>query len=370
MKKLPPWFINPGEGGDVIIGSMARIVRNLEGHAYPGWSTEEGRKAVAAELLPRILNLPGNKTAAFCVEMSELDYIQRRVLLERKLISQCMAARQSGCHIVINGKQDTTFMVNEEEHLVMHLFSTSQEHKALIQRGKKICNTLGKELKFATSSTGDQLTSLPTETGSGIQLYTVMQLPALLMADMMPQITRGLEKLLLNIAPLYSNLGDDAANLFVVYTAPIAQGGEDEIAEHLLDVVQTIAQREHEVRARLANNAETMALLPDAVSRAYGLMRYSYRLEHCECLNAISMIRLGLVAGYIEPVFCEAAQYIGLLATYYLETAPYHMLYVDPSCSETAQEMARAAICKQIISDIELHIEIFDQLSDLIIQHE
>ena len=208
MKKLPPWFINPGEGGDVIIGSMARIVRNLEGHAYPGWSTEEGRKAVAAELLPRILSLPGNKTAAFCAEMTELNYIQRRMLLERKLISQCMAARQSGCHIVINGKQDTTFMVNEEEHLVMHLFSEAQDHKALILRGKKICNTLSKELKFATSNTGDQLTSLPTETGSGIQLYTVMQLPALLMANMMPQVTRGLEKLLLNIAPLYSNLGD------------------------------------------------------------------------------------------------------------------------------------------------------------------
>ncbi|MBR3943933.1 MAG: hypothetical protein IKK15_02400, partial [Akkermansia sp.] len=83
-----------------------------------------------------------------------------------------------------------------------------------------------------------------------------------------------------------------------------------------------------------------------------------------------SMIRLGLVTGYITPVFCEAAQYISILATYYLATAPYHMLHEDPGNSETAQEMARAGICKQIISDVELHIELFDQLSDLIIQHE
>ena len=354
MKKLPPWFSIPGEEEDVIIGTMARVVRNLTGHAYPGWSTEEGRKAVAAKILPAIQKLPGNKTAAYYAEMTELDYTQRRVLLERKLMSQCMAARQSGCHIVINGKQDTTFMINEEEHLAMHLFSSEAKHHTLIQRAKKICDTLSKELQFAENAAGEQLTSLPAEAGSGVQLYTIMQLPALVMADMMPQIHRGLEKLMLNIAPFYSQLGDDAANLFVIYTAPIRKGGEAEIANHLYDIVLTLAEREHEVRSRLVNSAKTLGVMQDAISRAYGLLRYSLRLEYAECLNALSMLRLGLISGYVIADEEAPASVIRDIASFYLATAPYGMQYLSPDSTETTIELTRALFCKQLIEKLEL----------------
>ena len=359
MKKLPPWFSIPGEEEDVIIGTMARVVRNLTGHAYPGWSTEEGRKAVAAKILPAIQKLPGNKTAAYYAEMTELDYTQRRVLLERKLMSQCMAARQSGCHIVINGKQDTTFMINEEEHLAMHLFSSEAKHHTLIQRAKKICDTLSKELQFAENAAGEQLTSLPAEAGSGVQLYTIMQLPALVMADMMPQIHRGLEKLMLNIAPFYSHLGDDAANLFVIYTAPILKGGEEEIANHLYDIVLTIAEREHEVRSRLVNSDKTMGVMQDSISRAYGLLRYGLRLEYAECINALCMLRLGLIAGYVEAEGAELSGVLSVIASFYLATAPYSMQYLSPDCSETSIEMARALFCKQLIEKLELATDLF-----------
>ena len=159
LRKHPPWFVNPGEEGDVIIGSMARVVRNLEGHRFPGWSTDEGRRAVADLLLPLIKQLPGNKTTAYCAEMTQLNYTQRRVLLERKLISQCMAARQNECHIVLNGKQDISFMINEEEHLVMHLFSAKNDYAALMKKAVDISTQLEKELTFAKAANGDYLTN-------------------------------------------------------------------------------------------------------------------------------------------------------------------------------------------------------------------
>lgn len=350
LKKMPPWFNEGGEESDVIIGSMVRIVRNLAGHRFPGWSTEEGRQAVADELLPVIRQLPGNKTAAFAAEMTQLDYTQRRVLLERKLISQCMAARQQGCHIVINSKQDITFMVNEEEHLVMHLFSSSNDYTDLIRKGEDICKKIGSKVKFAVNNSGEYLTSLPAEVGTGIQLYTVMQLPALVAADMMQQITRGLEKLMLNIAPLYSNMGDDAANLFVIYTAPVLPKNKKEFCTHLRDITLTIAQREHEVRARLINNEATIAMVPDMVSRAYGLLRYATRLEYGEFINALCMIRLGIIARYIEPMGCTPEQLLKLLAGYYLLAAPHHMQYSFPNTTDAMQEIARTGISRDIIN--------------------
>ena len=358
LKKLPPWFQNPGEEGDVIIGSMARVVRNLVGHKFPGWSTDEDRKAVADKLLPLIKQLPGNKTAAFCAEMPELDYTQRRLLLERKLMSQCMAARQGGCHVIINGKQDITYMINEEEHLVMHLFSSESDYESLIGKAEAICNKLADELTFARDATGDYLTSLPTETGSGVQLYTVMHLPALVAADMMPQIKRALEKLMLHMAPLYSNMGDDVANLFVVYTPPILTSGEADMAGHLRDITLTIAEREHDVRNRLNNNASTISLLPDMVSRAYGLLQYAYRLEYSEFINALSMMRLGTVLGYIEPVETSPAEFLAHMAALSLLCAPYHMEYQSPQSGAVAYEMARTSFSRDIKNSAMLTLEL------------
>lgn len=358
LKKLPPWFQNPGEEGDVIIGSMARVVRNLVGHKFPGWSTDEDRKAVADKLLPLIKQLPGNKTAAFCAEMPELDYTRRRVLLERKLMTQCMAARQGGCHVVINGKQDVTYMVNEEEHLVMHLFSSESDYESLIGKAEAICTKLAGELTFAQDATGDYLTSLPTEAGSGVQLYTVMHLPALVAADMMPQIKRALEKLMLHIAPLYSNMGDDVANLFVVYTPPILKNGEDDMVGHLRDITLTIAEREHDVRNRLCNNTSTITLLPDMVSRAYGLLQYAYRLEYSEFINALSMMRLGVVLGYIEPLETSPAEFLAYLASLSVICAPYHMEYQVPENGTAAHEMGRTSFSRNIQNNAMLTIEL------------
>ena len=358
LKKLPPWFQNHGEEGDVIIGSMARVVRNLVGHKFPGWSTDEDRKAVADKLLPLIKQLPGNKTAAFCAEMPELDYTQRRVLLERKLMTQCMAARQGGCHVVINGKQDVTYMVNEEEHLVMHLFSSESDYESLIGKAEAICTKLAGELTFAQDATGDYLTSLPTEAGSGVQLYTVMHLPALVAADMMPQIKRALEKLMLHIAPLYSNMGDDVANLFVVYTPPILKNGEDDMVGHLRDITLTIAECEHDVRNRLCNNTSTITLLPDMVSRAYGLLQYAYRLEYSEFINALSMMRLGVVLGYIEPLETSPAEFLAYLASLSVICAPYHMEYQVPENGTAAHEMGRTSFSRNIQNNAMLTIEL------------
>lgn len=371
LKKMPPWFMNGGDESDVLIGTMVRMVRNLAGHPFPGWSTEEGRRAVAEELLPVIQQLPGNKAAAFIAEMTQLDYVQRRVLLERKLISQCMAARQQGCHIVINGKQDVTYMVNEEEHLVLHLFSNAGDPLSLIDKGKDICNKIGKKVKFAVDSRGEYLTSLPAEAGTGIQVYTILQLPALVAADMMPQITRALEKLMLNIAPLYSNLGDDAANLFVIYTAPIAPGGEADVCVHVREITLTLIQREHEVRARLINNDDTVTILPDMVARAYGLLEYACRLEYGEFINALCMMRLGIIAGYIEPLGTTPTQLLADIVRCYPQAAPYHMKYSCPHATEPMLEIARTCYARDLTTNAILlfSLEDHDELDEDILTY-
>ena len=330
MKTPSTWFAAPGDGGDILIGMMARAVRNLKGHKFPGWSTDESRKAVADIILPVLRALPGNKTG-FEAEMRELSYEQRRILLERKQLSHSMAARQSGCHLLINKKQDTTFMVNEEEHLSIHFYMSGIEGPdtdKLLKRVHKTLAPIEKQLDIAHSRKDGYQTSLPAECGTGLQLYAVLQLPAMSTAGMMPQIERGLEKLMLNISPFYSELGDDAGCLYVIYTSPIAKGGEQELAAHLNETVVSLIGRELQVRCKMSASDDGAISLLDKVGRAYGLLKYARRLEYAELINALTMIRLGLVCGYIEPLTTGPAEMITQIAGLYPVAAPYHLLHI------------------------------------------
>ncbi|MBE6417254.1 MAG: hypothetical protein E7033_02170 [Akkermansiaceae bacterium] len=348
LKKQPVWFAQAGDGEeDIILGTMVRSVRNVAGHRFPGWSTAENRKAVADLLVPAVMNLPGNKSTAFCAEVKDLSYVERRVLLERKQISQCLAARQDGCHLIINGKQDAVFMINEEEHLVMHLFSPYTDYTELVKKARKITSTLEKNIPFARSSNGDYLTSMPVEAGTGIQLYTLMHLPALNCMGMMQQISRGLEKLMLNISPLYPNLRDDSANLFVIFSPPILQGTEDEMISHLDLTCLTLERRELEVRYKLRSHPYTNNILPDMVGRAYGLCRYAARLEYTEFLHILSMLRFGAVDDYI-PVLTD--DYIDFLTQFYMHGAPYHIQYITDN-AQIDIERCRVILCQKILKN-------------------
>ena len=335
---------------DIIWGTMVRVVRNVAGQRFPGWSTADNRKAIADLLLPAVMNLPGNKSTAFCAEVKDLSYVERRVLLERKQISQCLAARQDGCHLIINGKQDAVFMINEEEHLVMHLFSDDVHHANLVKKAGKISAALEKSIPFARGGNGDFLTSMPVEAGTGIQLYTLLHLPALNSMGMMQQINRGLEKLMLNLSPLYPNLRDDTANLFVIFSPPILQGTQDEMLSHMYNTCLQLERRELQVREKLGAHPRSNHLLPDMIGRAYGLCNYATRLEYTEFLHILSMLRMGAIEGIIPTTMNTPYDYIDYLAQFYLHGAPYHIQYITDN-AEMDIERCRVVLCQQICSN-------------------
>lgn len=299
IKTTPPWFRRGGDEGDVILGVMGRLVRNLKGHPFPGWSTADERRKVADILLPAILSQPGFKTAAHA-ELNELSYGERRTLLERRQLSPCMAARQDGCHLLINRRQDTVIMLNEEEHLVVHSFVPGYDFGELFSVLFRLPEALSNDISFAEAPGRAYLTSLPGEAGDGIQLYCILHLPALSLSNMMPQVIRGLEKLQLNGAPFYPQLGEECGNLYVIYTHPVPPNSLADILTHLTDITSSLTEREHQVRARLLELYKRGDTFPvDRINRSYGLLSYARAITLAEWVDAISMLRLGVHYGFI-----------------------------------------------------------------------
>ncbi len=297
IKNKPSWLTTEGEMNDIIIASFGRLVRNLPGQVFPGWSTATSRRAVVDALLPPLLARPGFKSA-FHADMTELSLEQRRMLLERKLITPCMAARQDGCHVIIPRKQDCSVMLNEEEHLVVHFFRQGQDLHNILVDARRFAAALEKDIHFAHDPALGYLGSLPSEAGDGMQFSVVLHLPALVMANMMPQVTRALEKLQAGIAPLYGGMQADTGNSFIVFSHPTPPGGSQHAMEKLERIVHLLVLREIQVRNRL--HATRPFDLADQVGRAFGALCYSVKLSYREMLDSLSLLRLGSCCGLMR----------------------------------------------------------------------
>ncbi len=324
LKSISPWLTSEGEMADVAIASFGRLVRNLPGHSFPGWSTEESRLAVVESLLPALLSRPGFKSA-FHADMADLSLEQRRLLLERKLITPCMAARQKGCHVIIPRKQDVSVMLNEEEHLVAHFFRQGLDLHNVLTDMQRLAASLEKDIPFAHDAGHGYLTSLPSEAGDGFQLYVVLHLPALTMADTAEQITRGLEKLDAHIAPLHTGLQEDTGNAYVLFTNAIPTGGAKEALKHFEDIAQMLILREIQMRTKLMT--ESPFELADRIGRAFGRLCYAMKLGYREMLDDLSLLRLGHQCGMFN--WEQEEDILSRLIALNIELAPAHLARQD-----------------------------------------
>ncbi len=286
-----------GERHDIIVFSVGRLVRNLPGQPFPGWSSDASRDEVVEALLPRLLAQPGLKNA-FHTDMADLSLLQRRLLLERKLMTPCMAGRQHGCHLIIPRKQDMSIMLNEEEHLVAHFFRPGLALPEIASDLKRFSATLEKDIEFARDASGNYLTSLPAEAGDGRQFYVVMHLPALTLANMAEQITRSLEKLQISISPFYTGMQEDTGNTYILSSNVAPLGQVHEIVEPFVEVVQAIQVRELQMREQLLNN--DLMLLSDRVGRAFGRLQYATQLRYEELVDDLSLMRLAVKCRMFE----------------------------------------------------------------------
>lgn len=339
LKSSPGWVNEAHDGDGIVLSTIVRMVRNLPGYPFPGWSTAESRAAVAAQILPVIKEIKGFKTA-FCAEMSDLSYGARRALLTRKQLTPCMAARQDGCHIVIPARRQVIFMINEEEHLVTHVFHNGNNLEQGIEDIYEWANILEKKLSFARTPQNGYLTSIPTEAGDGLQLYSILHLPGLTSANMMSQVTKALEKLHVSISPYFADAQDDTGHLFVLFSIPGPENSVDEMLENYQDVVNHLVHREQQVRRKLAMDPGMH--MEDAIGRAYGMLTNCYRLSIKELRDAISLLRLGTMMGIIDWEE-DPGEIVTALNHFGLEQATITAIAEENGDSFLCQKRAKAA---------------------------
>jgi protein arginine kinase len=159
---------------------------------------------------------------------------------------------------------------------------------------------IGEKMPFAYSPNFGYLTANPANCGTGLRVSIYLHIPALIhMKQLESAISNEKEDGVLFTSMLgdIQNLAGDVLVLQNRYSL-----GTDE--KSILRELHTAAMKfiGAEKLLRTHSKEKNLPEMMDLVSRAFGLLTHSYQLEIKECLEALSLLKLGIDLGWINGV--------------------------------------------------------------------
>jgi protein arginine kinase len=288
------WLRGDGPHHQIVISSRVRLARNLRNRSFPGWAKKAERLSILEQIKLAVEDLPDMQDA-FSESFQDLSELDKRVLVERHLISREHAAKGSGSAVVINKRQTLSIMLNEEDHLRMQSMRSGLQLKQAFKLVDKIDSALEGKLEFAYDQRLGYLTACPTNVGTGMRASAMLHLPGLVLSELINQVVQAVSKIGLAVRGLYGEGTEAMGNLFQISNQTTLGEKEDEIIARLTKVIETIIGKEHDARRVLIQKKSNT--LWDQIGRAYGVLTYAHAMSSKEALNLLSIIKLGVDLG-------------------------------------------------------------------------
>ncbi len=290
------WLEASGDHAEIVLSTRVRVARNLQGHAFGPRARVNDREAVLGRFRGFV---SGSKQLCkgALLEMAGIDARERRILLERRLVTRDLlgdaeGGPPGGTAVMLAPNDPLSVLVNEEDHLRLQSLLSGlrlQEAWSVVDR---MDEEMGQELPYAYHHEFGFLTSCPTNVGTGLRASVFMHLPGLVLTKEIGKVLQGLGQVGLTFRGLYGEGSEVVGNFFQVSNQTTLGKTEEDLVDHLDRIVRQVIQYETHARRVLLRDAR--AVTEDKVWRAYGLLRYAQSLPFEELMNLLSGVRLGV----------------------------------------------------------------------------
>ncbi|MEZ5964716.1 MAG: protein arginine kinase [Planctomycetota bacterium] len=298
--QLGEWLRGQGRDADLAICTRVRVARNIQGYGFqPTLKPEDASELLHA--VHRALTRSSFPEQLRVVDLTQLDEIERGVLMERHLISRDLAASDRPRSVAVNEQESVSVMVNEEDHVRAQVFHSGFAVNETYARAERLDDALMAEVPFAFSEEFGFLTSCPTNVGTGLRLSVMLHLPGLVWADEIDKATATVQKISLAVRGLYGE-GSRALGDFYQVSNQVTLGrSERDIVRDVETAVERLMSWEREVREALLRG-DSRARTLDRIHRALGVLERAHILSSEEALNCLSAVRFGVHAEIIDNV--------------------------------------------------------------------
>ncbi len=316
LKHPADWMTGHDAETSVVVTSRVRLARNLRVTPFPGWAKKVQRREIFEELSGLLKGLPAMREG-FSHELSDLDSLQKQVLVERHLISREQAARNEGSGSVVNRKQTLSLMINEEDHLRIQAIRPSLQLHEAYKLALSVDEFLEDQVDYAFHQEWGFLTACPTNLGTGMRASSMLHLPGLVLSDQIGQVLKGIGKLGLAVRGLYGEGTESLGNLYQISNQSTLGESEEQILARLTKVIGDVARYETQARAKLLEDDPMM--LQDRIGRATGILTFARIIDSKEALTHLSMLRLGADIGILPGELIEICDRL------FMECQPAHL---------------------------------------------
>ena len=328
------WMAGDGPHSGIAVTTRVRLARNLAGRKFPTHPDQSERRDVLDEVRAAINSLPdGGKYVWY--ELDEQVPLDRRLLMERHLISRELADGSGPRAVAVNPEASLAVMVNEEDHLRMQCLASGLSVHEAYDRVNRLDDQLSERLSFAFDPVYGYLTSCPTNVGTGLRVSVMLHLPALVMTRHIEKVFRAVYEMRMAVRGFYGEGTEAFGELYQISNQITCGKSEMDIIDDMEAVIGAIIQYEEKARGELA--ASDRSQLEDRVWRSWGLLRNARLMSSEEAMRHLSSLRLGVVMGVFDSIDLPEVQRL------FLNTQPAHLQRLEGRELESGdRDVARA----------------------------
>ncbi|HJV17271.1 MAG TPA: protein arginine kinase [Bacillales bacterium] len=300
-KAISAWMSEEGPDSDIVLSSRIRLARNLEEFKFPTLFSQDEAKAIIVKMGENINLIDMNKYGQMeILRMDELQPLQKKVLVEKHLISPQLAEESPYGACLLSENEEVSIMINEEDHIrIQCLFPGFQLSEALMA-ANEIDDSLESQVQYAFNENDGYLTSCPTNVGTGLRASVMMHLPGLILTQQINRIIPAINQLGLVVRGIYGEGSEALGNLFQISNQITLGKSEEDIVEDLKSVVNQLISQERTAREALRKTSNIQ--LEDRVFRSFGVLSNSRIIETKEAAKCLSDVRLGIDLGFIGNI--------------------------------------------------------------------
>ena len=295
------WMSEEGPESDIVLSSRIRLARNIDQFQFSFLNSSEEALKVIEAVKSRIKKGSFANTGNMdLLMMDELQPLQKRVLVEKHLISPHLAEDANHGACLLSENEEISIMINEEDHIRIQCLYPGLQLLEALNTAFQIDDWLEEEINYAFDEKVGYLTSCPTNVGTGLRASVMLHLPGLVMTQQLNRIIPAINQLGLVVRGIYGEGSEALGNIFQISNQITLGKSEQDIVEDLKSVVGQIVSQERSVRDTLVKTSNIQ--LEDRVYRSFGVLTNSRIIETKEAAKCLSDVRLGIDIGYIKDI--------------------------------------------------------------------
>lgn len=328
----------------IVLSGRVRLARNFAGVSFPGKLAAKDAESLISDVRMVFFgNVQINGSDYVFVEVTNLDPIDKMLLIEKHLISPDLAASQKPSAAIISKDEQISIMLNEEDHLRIQCVTPSSDIDGAYSRCEQIENIFCERFKIAFDSGFGYLTSCPTNLGTGLRASFMLHLPALVISGQINGILDACGKVGIAVRGLYGENSEASGNMFQFSNQGSLGRSEEEILASMKDIKEQIVSHEMRMRGEIAGKGPMH--FEDRVCRALGVLRGARVLSSDEYMRLWSDVRLGVDAGIITDVKIETLdRMLTMIQPAYIQKMYGRMLNSDE------RDVQRAKLVREMVT--------------------